>query len=113
DAAPGSIVGAHLLLAQRPQDRAGLRVNRGEIVIFASEMDRAAGLQRKAKVRPLAQNALQFRKLPCHRLGILPDVPAGPRAATDTLPRPEAARPEPAAGRGRQDRGVELCTVEE
>src|ERR1035437_354570 len=46
-------------------------------------------------------------------MGVVPDVAAGPFAATDPLPAVKAAVAETVAGRGGQDRSVEEWAVQE
>ena len=84
-------IGGHLVLAIGPDDRAAEAVVGHVAVVLGAEVHRAVVVPGEPEVDPLAQVALDGRKDPRHRLGILPDVLACAGAAVDPFPAPEAA----------------------
>ena len=110
------VVGRHLVFAVGAEDPAALAVV-GRLVRAGQpgpHADAAVLVKADAEVDPFALDRVRSpgNSRP-GRLGVVPDVRAGPVAAADPLPRPEPAVGEAVAGGRRQRRRVGHRAVEE
>ena len=114
DALQELVVGRHMMLAQRAQDRAGLPVDRHAPVVLGAIVDDArVVVEREPEVDHLARRSLERGERARESLRVLPHVRARPAAAVRALVGVEAAVVEAIAGRARGDRGVQERALEE
>ena len=102
DADKESILGGHLVLAQRPQDVHGLGINGGLSLILAAAVDQSLGCQGRPEVDLFALFPFDRGEEACDRLGIAVDMATGSLAGTDPFPGPPPPVPESVVGRGCQ-----------